>query len=141
MKLVKPERFLRENIFSYTLPVRFLDVNAGQHVSNHIVLDYLTETISNLLQSYQMSLGDIEGNGLVFRNIAVKYIKAVFYPESLTINTSVIDISPTTLSLYHEIYNSQNELCYMGFIDCAFISPSTHKLAKVPLKLKELFNV
>lgn len=133
--LKKPQDLLQENLFSCDIPLRFLDMNAGQHLSNHIILDYFNEAISMFLGKHDMTFGDVDGLRLVFAAANLKFKKPVFYPNRMKVMLHVLSLSKLKLCFYSELYNESDELCALGAIECAFVAGDGGRPDPVPEKL------
>ncbi|WP_119343182.1 acyl-CoA thioesterase [Facilibium subflavum] len=132
MKLKRPEVFVKEDLFYYQMPVRALDMNMGNHVSNDLYMVYITETISQFLMSHGYRLNNIQGQCLVFKNIVLSFKREIVYPDSINIMLSVSHVSKLQLTFYAEIKNDENIICALSQIDCAFINPQIRRPVKVP---------
>lgn len=137
MKIKRPEKLLRESIFVKQLTTRFLDVNAGGHISNHVYADYMTETISSYLATKNYSLGNICGTSVAFRNIGIKYKKPLFYPSQIKISLSIVQVSRMQVEYYLEVFDEDNDCCAVGLVDTVFIDLSTHKSQDVPKEFSD----
>lgn len=132
MKIKRPAKVLRDSIYTKELTTRFLDVNAGGHISNHVYADYMTETISSYLATKNHSLGNVYGASVAFRNIAIKYKKPLFYPSQIKISLSIVQVSKMQIEYYLEVFDAANDCCAVGLVDTVFIDLSTHKSKEVP---------
>lgn len=80
-------KFEGEVMFSTTMAVRVSDINYGGHVGNDRFVSIIHEARVRWLNSigYKSEL-DIDGLGLIQKDLAVDYKKEVKYGQDLTIN-------------------------------------------------------
>jgi len=121
--------------FSYTEKVRFLDMNAGRHLSNDKILAYLTECTDNFLRSIGHHIGDFFGTALIFSEINVKYIREVRYPNSITIQMVVDQITESRILFSYKCYDDLNQLTHVAKMKCALFSLQEQKIMDINQKV------
>ena len=83
--------------FIQSLDVRFLDMNAGNHLSNHTAIGYITDFVSEFLITNGHSLTDVHGHSVLFTKINAQFLKEVVYPANLTISVESAEVKSRKL--------------------------------------------
>jgi len=77
-------------------------------------------------------------------SVEAKYLKPAYYDEELEIRSSIKEMPTKMITIYSEIYNSQNELIHKAIVKLFFIDMKTDKRISAPAeltsKLRSYFN-
>ncbi|WP_341660301.1 acyl-CoA thioesterase [Vibrio sp.] len=72
-------------MFEIQIPVRFLDMNAGQHVSLHKIIDYSIEAISLFFINKGHCINSFFKKSFIVSKTSINCKKEILYPNQLTI--------------------------------------------------------
>ncbi|MYM61497.1 hypothetical protein GTG28_20015 [Vibrio sp. OCN044] len=86
--------------FIKTFDVRFTDLNAGNHLSNHMFLAYITDHLSCYLNEHGWSLGNIYGYSTLLTEVSIKFKREVFEFDQVTLRISETNIKSRKLSIH-----------------------------------------
>ena len=86
IKLVFPENI----IYTLTIPVRITDINYGNHLGNDALVSILHEARVHWLSSLNNTELNIEGKSIIMNELAVNYLKEMFYGDTIKIELSAI---------------------------------------------------
>lgn len=68
-------------------------------------------------------------------SVEAKYLKPAYYDEELEIRSSLKEMPSKMITVYSEIYNSQNELIHKATVKLFFIDMKTDKRISAPAEL------
>lgn len=90
-------------IFHYecALRIRITDINYGNHLANHAVLEIAHEGRVMFYAHYGFTELDIAGVGTVMSDAAIQFISEGFHGDLLRIQIAVADMSRVGFSLYY----------------------------------------
>ncbi|AUI87637.1 hypothetical protein BS333_14610 [Vibrio azureus] len=71
-------------MYEHNIDVRFLDINSGNHVSSHTILDYIVDTISAFWVNKGFLLSDIDGKSYIISNTNIDFKQEIKYPNRLS---------------------------------------------------------
>ncbi len=125
-------KFEGEVMFSTTMTVRVSDINYGGHVGNDRFVSIIHEARVRWLNSigYKSEL-DIDGLGLIQKDLAVDYKKEVKYGQDLTINLSVAQTYRYGFTLFYRL-SAEDEEVAVAFTNLLFYDYSSLKLSHIP---------
>jgi len=89
--------------FSARMALRISDINYGQHVGHDALLSILHEARLQMLASKGMSEKDIGGCGLIMVDTAVVFKAEIFYPDTLSVDLAVIDVSRGSFTIQYRV--------------------------------------
>ena len=98
-----------------TLRVDWSEMDLFGHINNVMYAKYIQSARVNFVE--QIGLIKIlkeEKIGFMLASSAIQYQKPLFYPDNITIETTVEFIKNTSFGLQHQIFNGQNELSTIG---------------------------
>ena len=99
IKIEVPEPRLAEIL----IPVRITDLNYGNHVGNDAVVSIIHEARVQFLKKGGYTELNIGGPGLIMADLAVEYLRELFYGDQLIISIAVAEISRLSFELCYEI--------------------------------------
>ena len=104
IKLIFPENIL----YTLTIPVRITDINYGNHLGNDALVSILHEARVHWLNSLSYTELNIEGKSIIMNELAVNYLKEMFYGDVIQIELSVGDVTPLGFELYYRLSVNKN---------------------------------
>lgn len=104
IKLVFPENI----IHTLTIPVRITDINYGNHLGNDALVSILHEARVHWLTSLNYSELNIEGKSIIMNELAVNYLKEIFYGDVIKIDLSFGDLTTLGFELYYRMSVNKN---------------------------------
>ena len=104
IKLVFPENI----IHTLTIPVRITDINYGNHLGNDALVSILHEARVHWLTSLYYTELNIEEKSIIMNELAVNYLKEMFYGDIIKIELSVGDITALGFELYYRLSINKN---------------------------------
>ncbi len=90
-------------IFSTQIPIRIGDINYGKHLGHVELIGILHEARVQFLAGLGYSELDIEGVGLILRELTVQYKAQVYYGQQLHIELFISDWSNFGFDLSYRI--------------------------------------
>ena len=131
IKLVFPENI----IFTLTIPVRITDINYGNHLGNDALVSILHEARVDWLNSLNYSELYIEGKSIIMNELAVNYLKEMFYGDVIKIDLSVGDITGLGFELYYRMSinkNGENLISAIAKTGLIFFDYTAKKTSSIP---------
>ena len=104
IKLIFPNHV----IHTLTIPVRITDINYGNHLGNDALVSILHEARVHWLNSLNYSELNIEGKSIIMNELAVNYLKEMFYGDVIKIDLSIGDITSLGFELYYRMSVNKN---------------------------------
>lgn len=104
IKLIFPNKV----IHTLTIPVRISDINYGNHLGNDALVSILHEARVHWLNSLSYTELNIEGKSIIMNELAVNYLKEMFYGDVIQIELSVGDVTPLGFELYYRLSVNKN---------------------------------
>ena len=104
IKLVFPENI----IHTLTIPVRITDINYGNHLGNDALVSILHEARVHWLHSLNYTELNIEGKSIIMNELAVNYLKEMFYGDIIKIDLSLGDLTTLGFELYYRMSVNKN---------------------------------
>lgn len=90
---------MKINEFVKDFDVRFIDLNAGNHLSNHLLLGYITDYIAVYLAKHGWNYGDVYGHRILFSQILLQLKREVFQSDLVKISVNNVEIKSRKLIL------------------------------------------
>lgn len=103
--------------FSKKFDVRFTDLNAGNHLSNHMVLGYITDYLSEFLMKNNCSYTDVYGQRVLFSRMDIELKREVFQFDCVVIRVDRSEIKSRKLALH-----------FIAEVNNKVVAKSTHHL-------------
>ena len=125
-------------LFDCTLEIRVGDLNYGNHLGNDRIIGLLHEARMQFLQSFGYTEMNIEGVGLILRDLSVELKKEMFYRDQLRIEIAVSDWSATGFRLMYRVWrteDAQETITALGHTTLICFDYSSKKPVRVPEKL------
>lgn len=139
IKIDIPEKRLAE----FKIPVRITDLNYGSHVGNDAIVSIIHEARVQFLKKGGYSELDVGGPGLIMADLAVEYVRELFYGDELIISIAAAEISRLSFELYYEIKAQREEEIFIGAkAKTAMVcyNYSVKKVAAVPEPFKDFLS-
>ena len=131
IKLIFPEK----TIHTLTIPVRITDINYGNHLGNDALVSILHEARVDWLNSLNYSELNIEGKSIIMNELAVNYLKEIFYGDVIKIELSVGDITGLGFELYYRMSvnkNGENSISAISKTGLIFFDYTAKKTSSIP---------
>ena len=125
-------------LFDCTLEIRVGDLNYGNHLGNDRIIGLLHEARMQFLQSFGYTEMNIEGVGLILRDLSVELKKEMFYRDRLRIEIAVSDWSATGFRLMYRVWRKEDEhetITALGHTTLICFDYGSKKPVRVPEKL------
>ena len=94
---------------TFTIPVRITDINYGNHVGNHSIVEILHEARMQFLHAHGYNELDIGGAALIMNELLVSYKNEAFYGDWLLVELFCGEITPVSFELYYRIFTVRDE--------------------------------
>lgn len=104
LKINLPKKILA----SVSIPVRITDINYGDHVGNHAIVEIIHEARVQFLQKHQFTEFDIAGTALIMSELLVAYKNESFYNDILEINIYCGEITRVAFELFYKVSTKRN---------------------------------
>ncbi len=131
IKLIFPENI----IHSVSIPVRITDINYGNHLGNDALVSILHEARVHWLTSLNYTEFNIEGKSIIINELAVNYLKEMFYGDVIKIDLSVGDITSLGFELYYRMSinkNGENLISAIAKTGLIFFDYTAKKTSSIP---------
>lgn len=131
IKLVFPKNI----IYTLTIPVRITDINYGNHLGNDALVSILHEARVHWLSTLNYTELNIEGKSIIMNELAVNYLKEMFYGDVIKIDLSVGDITPLGFELYYKMSinkNGENLISAIAKTGLIFFDYTAKKTSSIP---------
>ncbi|WP_108653151.1 acyl-CoA thioesterase [Dongshaea marina] len=132
-------RFSGDFFYEDYFNVRFLDLNAGNHLSNDKFLSYLTEVDESFFRSKNKTLSNIDGCSLFVARSLIEFKKEILYPERVHIRIGLMDIKKKSVIFYYEMQRSDGVIACKAVKEMAFVRNDTNKVIN-PNDVSYIFN-
>lgn len=119
---------------TYTVPVRYFDLDTNQHVNNAVYFTYMEEARTKLLLKEFLTLQE-EGIGFVVTEAKCKYLKPIRIQGTVTIKISIENIRGISFDIKYIFENGSGKLYAQGSTTLACIDIQTQKLRRLPLEI------
>lgn len=129
---------MKVNEFIKTFDVRFTDLNAGNHLSNHMFLAYITDHLSCYLNEHGWSLGNIHGYSTLLIEASIKFKREVFEFDRVTIIISKTIIKSRKLSL-HFTATVEDKIVAISVHDYSIMKD--HRISSINEDITKLFLI
>lgn len=96
--------------FSCTLPIRVTDLNYGNHLGNDRIVGLMHEARMQFFHSFGYTEMNLEGVGLILRDLSVVLKKEMFYGDELEFELSVHDWTSTGFTIDYRISRMDEDL-------------------------------
>jgi acyl-CoA thioester hydrolase len=116
------------------IKVRYDEVDKMEYVYHGNYASYYHIGRTELLRKLGISDRELENHNIILPVIEMnsKFIKPVFYDETITILTSLIEDPRSRMKFSHNIYDQNHDLVNEGFTSIAFVDKITRKPMRVP---------
>jgi tol-pal system-associated acyl-CoA thioesterase len=127
-----------KRVNTLTIRVYYEDTDCGNVVYYANYLRYMERGRTELLRELGVELEAYHGQGLAFAvaEANVRYKRSAHYNDVLTVNTSVKEVSPATMTFYTEVLRGE-ELLVSGEIKAACVKLSTGAVTRLPKEMVE----
>lgn len=129
--------------FKTTIPIRITDLNYGGHVGNDTILSLLHEARIQFLRHYGYEELNLEGVGVIMRDVAIQFKKEIFYGDVIKASVGIGDFSRISFELYYRLEKKING----QFVDAVVAKTGMvcydyvkKKIASVPAQAKSKFQ-
>lgn len=115
------------------LRVRYAEIDAQGHVNNAVYLSYFEVGRVEWLRAAGLSYRELEerGYGFVVVEALVRYRRAAFFDDELTLRTELADLSRASMRFEYEV-SRDGELLVTGHTRHACVDLATGKPIRVP---------
>ncbi len=127
--------FQEPALFTCELSIRVTDLNYGNHLGNDRIVGLMHEARMQFLQSYGYTEMNIEGVGLILRDLSVVLKKEMFYGDSLKVEISVPQWSATGFRIEYRflrLENNQSTVTALAHTTMVCYDYAKRKPARVP---------
>lgn len=127
-------------LFSCDLSVRISDLNYGNHLGNDRIVSLLHEARVQFLRARGYTEMDVEGVGLILRDLSVVLKKEMFYGDRLRIELSVPEWSGTGFRIQYRIWRVEGDnpvITALGHTTMICFDYEKNKPTRIPDRLLE----
>lgn len=96
-------------VFTCELDIRVTDINYGNHLGNDRIVGLMHEARMQFFRAFEYSELNIEGVGLILRDLSVVLKKEMFYGDRLTVELAVPEWSSTGFRIEYRFSRVDNE--------------------------------
>jgi acyl-CoA thioester hydrolase len=96
-------------IASFAIPVRITDINYGNHVGNHAMVEIIHEARVQFLQKHNFTELNAGGTSLIMNELLVEFKNEAFYNDSLEVKIFSGEISRKSFELFYLLTTRRNE--------------------------------
>jgi acyl-CoA thioester hydrolase len=116
------------------IKVRYDEVDKMEYVYHGNYASYYHIGRTELLRKLGISDRELENHNIILPVIKMNstFIKPVFYDQTITILTSLIEDPRSRMKFSHNIYDQNHDLVNKGFTTIAFVDKITRKPMRVP---------
>jgi acyl-CoA thioester hydrolase len=116
---------------TYTVPVRYFDLDMNRHVNNAVYFTYMEEARTKLLLKEFLALQE-EGIGFVVTEAKCKYLKPIKIQDTVTIKLLIENVRGISFGIKYIFENESGKLYAEGNTTLACIDIPTQKLRRLP---------
>ncbi len=106
-KLILPSKFLDH---TFKIPVRITDINYGNHLGNHSLVEIIHEARMQFLQLHNYTELNVEGTGLIMADITVEFKSESFYGDLIEVQIACREISKVSFELFYKLSVNRNNI-------------------------------
>ncbi|MDD5094079.1 MAG: thioesterase family protein [Dehalococcoidia bacterium] len=122
--------------FSVDLPIRFSDINAGNHLAHNAILTLAQE--ARLIYLKHLGFTDL---AYVMADAVIVFKAQAFYGQTLTIDLSVGNFAPKSCDFIYRITTKETGMEVARLKTCmVFFDYKTQKSIRVPEKFQAIFE-
>jgi acyl-CoA thioesterase FadM len=139
LKLQLPEKFLQ----SVFVPIRITDINYGNHVGNHAIVEIIHEGRVQFLQGKNFTELEVAGTSLIMSELLVEYKNESFYKDILRIDLYCSEISKVSFELFYKISTKRNQeeiLIALAKTGMVCYDYQLKKVSTIPEKLRFILS-
>ena len=125
----------------YQIPVRITDINYGNHVGNNAIVEIIHEARVQFLKENYFSELDAGGAGLIMNELQVEYKNESFYPDVLSVDIFIGEISRNTFELYYRLTTERDgHVIIIAYAKTGMVcyDYAAKKVVSVPESLKKI---
>ena len=105
IKIELPQKCLA----SFNIPVRITDINYGNHVGNHSMVEMIHEARALFLAQYGFTELDAGGTALIMSELLVEFKNESFYGDLLEVKIFSGEISKKSFEFFYLVTTLRNE--------------------------------
>lgn len=125
-----------------TIRIRYDEVDKMGYVYHGNYAKYYHLGRTELLRKIGICDNALERENIILPVIemSMKFIKPVFYDETITVSTSLIEEPRSRMKFSHKIYNQNQEIVNEAYSTVAFVEENTRKPVRVPETISGKFD-
>ena len=102
---------MQSKIISSTICVDWSHLDLLGHVNNVSFYTYIQSARVNFWEQLGLDVTQIKNPcGVMLASCSCTFIKPIFYPDIITIHSSINFIKHTSFGFHHQLFNQKNEL-------------------------------
>ncbi len=136
IKLSLPENIL----FNIQIPIRISDLNYGNHLANHVYLEYMQEARMHYFNQWNWSEKNLAGVGVIMGDVAVVYKAECFYGDVLSIEIGAGDFGKRSFDLMYRMTNQNGIVVCEAKTGMVCFDYTDRKTVSVPKEFQEVAN-
>lgn len=140
VKIEFPEKFFDK---IYSIPVRIIDINYGNHLGNHSLVGIIQEARMLFLQQHNFTELEVNGTGLIMADLAVEFKNESFYGDIIQIKLAAVINSKVNFDFYYKIFVLKNDveiLIAKAKTGMVCYNYAIKKVASIPDELKRILE-
>lgn len=131
---------LEKKIFSTEIDVHISYINYGDHLGNDSFISIIHEARIRFLNSLGCTERNIEGKGIIQKNLYVDYLKQVYHGDALTVVIGIKELNKASIKLTYNLYNKESEHVLFAETLIVFFDYNKNKIVKTPDLISELYQ-
>ncbi|OPX55464.1 Acyl-CoA thioesterase FadM [Oceanospirillum multiglobuliferum] len=129
----------QQTIFTHQAILRITDLNYGNHLAHDTLISLIHDARAQMFIAHGHREIDIEGVGIVVADLGICYRAEVFYPDTLTIEVAVDELSRKGGDLIYRVTkNSDGALVALAKTGIVFFDYQERKAVTVPEAFKAI---
>lgn len=116
------------------LRVRYKDTDAMGIVHHANFITFYEVARTEMLREFGTTYRKLEESGIMLpvHEVQIKYSKAAFYDDLLTIKITLVEPPRAKMVFHHEIYNEEGTLINTGKVVLLYMNAETKRATRAP---------
>ena len=124
--------------FNIDMDVRITDINYGGHLGHAELIKITHQARLKLFSKYSLKEDDLNGTGIIVKNLSVNYQGEAFFDDTLHISISIDNIDKASCDFLYKITKNLNARVATVMEKVLFMNYTTRKIARTPQVILDL---
>jgi len=129
-----------KKIFFTKIDVHVTYINYGDHLGNDSFISILHEARLRFLKSIGCTEKNIDGKGIIQKNLSVEYLKQVFHGDCLSVEISIEKPNKASINLIYNMFNRNGEHVLTASTLIVFFDYHNQKIVRTPTLFFDLYD-